>query len=210
MGDEPGWDDYAATWDDDPSVRLYADRVFESVERYVAPLLPRPLERCRVLDFGCGTGQLSERLGPRCAAVVAVDVSSKMVEVLGGKIARAPALANVTPVVANLEAQSAGDIEALAEPFDAILASSVCAFLDSYPETLSTLAGLLVPGGVFAQWDWFAADADAEFGLRRETIEAALATAGLEARELVAPVFSLESKKGPQPVILGVGQRRSS
>jgi len=68
------WDDFAADWDNEPDVRKYADKAFESWQRKAAPLISSMAET-RVLDFGCGTGLLTEKLAPLCQHVVAVDTS---------------------------------------------------------------------------------------------------------------------------------------
>lgn len=76
MGDS--WDDCASTWDEDPTVREYSNKAFESLIAQV------PLNNAlRILDFGCGTGLLTEKLRttlPSCH-IVALDVSRKMIEV---------------------------------------------------------------------------------------------------------------------------------
>jgi hypothetical protein len=38
MSDE-NWDDYAATWANDPAVKLDSDRAFSSLQDHVAPVL---------------------------------------------------------------------------------------------------------------------------------------------------------------------------
>ena len=52
------WDEYAADWDNEPSALLYADKAFESLQQIV------DIQDLRVLDFGCGTGLLSQKLSP--------------------------------------------------------------------------------------------------------------------------------------------------
>ena len=73
------WDDAAVGWDEDPMVCAYADAAFASLERL---LEKRGVTHAgaRVLDFGCGTGQLSERFGA-AASVLAIDAAPKMIEV---------------------------------------------------------------------------------------------------------------------------------
>ena len=39
----------------------------------------------RVLDFGCGTGLLTEKIAPLVNEIVAIDSSPKMIEVLRKK-----------------------------------------------------------------------------------------------------------------------------
>ncbi|MEM1413583.1 MAG: class I SAM-dependent methyltransferase [Myxococcota bacterium] len=189
------WDDEAAAWDDDPVVRAFARAVFESLEALLRERGAR-LDGARILDFGCGTGLMSERFGA-ARSVLAVDASPKMIDVLERK-----ALPNVTARTAPAGADDA--------PFDLIVASSVCGFLPDYPGTLATLAGTLTPGGLFVQWDWERPEdgEDQGFGLERRQIEAALRDAGLEERH-VATAFAV-AVPGSDDVmrpLLGVGRR---
>ncbi len=57
------WDEAATGWDTRADTRLYAERAFESWNRKIAPLVSY-LTESRVLDFGCGTGLLTEKLAP--------------------------------------------------------------------------------------------------------------------------------------------------
>ena len=61
------------------------------------------------------------------------------------------------------------------DPFDIVVSSSVCAFLDDYAGTVATLTNLLKPGGSFVQWDWELNREDSEpFGLTRAQVVDAL------------------------------------
>ena len=81
------WDEYATGWDINEDVREYANKAFDTFEQNVAPALSTP-SKSRVLDFGCGTGLLAEKLAGRCGEIVAIDSSPKMIEVLEKKIKR--------------------------------------------------------------------------------------------------------------------------
>ena len=48
------------------------------------------------------------------------------------------------------------------EWYDLIVFWSVCSFLDDYPAKHADLAILLVPGGLFIQWDWERDDSDVD------------------------------------------------
>ena len=80
------WDDFAAGWDAESAVQQYADKAYESWQRRVAPLIEN-ISEIRILDFGCGTGLLTERLAPLCREIVAVDTSVGMIDVLDSKMA---------------------------------------------------------------------------------------------------------------------------
>ncbi|PRY52098.1 methyltransferase family protein [Geodermatophilus tzadiensis] len=96
--------------------------------------------RCeRVLEVGCGTGDLAAALAARVAAVDAVDRSPAMA---------ALARARVPPGVRVLE----GDVLELGLPaggYDAVVGVSVLHHLP-LEEALRTLAAALRPGGVLA------------------------------------------------------------
>ena len=168
--DDESWDAVAPGWDDDPAARAYA----AAAHRSLLTMLEaggRRLDGRRVLDFGCGTGLLTERLADRCASIDAVDTSPAMLDVLGAK-ARRRGWANVRPGAV---------VGSQPDAYDLIVCSSVCAFLDDYPETVAQLTSLLAPGGVFVQWDWERDEGSGDaHGLSRSEILGALRGAGLE------------------------------
>jgi predicted TPR repeat methyltransferase len=170
IGDGDSWDDAAHGWDDDPAVIAYAAAAHRSL---VAVLDARGhgIEAARVLDFGCGTGLLTERLvTDGAASVAAVDTSEAMLAVLDAKVA-AHGWGNV---------DTADGISSSGTHYDLVVASSVCSFLDDYPGTVADLASLLAAGGTFVQWDWELDPDDADgHGLSRTQIRDALEAAGL-------------------------------
>jgi len=200
------WDEHAAGWDDDAVVRVYAAAAFDAL---VAQLTARgrSLAGLRVLDFGCGTGVLTESLAPACNEVVALDASPKMIAVLREKIDRS-GWANVRAIDRTLEAAlEAGELTA---PFDVVVCSSVCAFVDDYPGTARQLAALLAPGGVFVQFDWELDDAaDDPFGLSKAQVKAALTDARLDDIH-VGIAFTRDIEGQAMQPLIGVGQRRSA
>src|SRR5262245_43319152 len=76
------FDDRAATWDDDPSHVERAD-VVVAVLRDAVALDPS----VRVLEYGAGTGLVSERLRDAVGAVTVADTSAGMRAVLDAKVA---------------------------------------------------------------------------------------------------------------------------
>ena len=189
------WDDWADGWDDDPAARAYSRAAYASL---VDDLERRgiALTGASVLDFGCGTGLLTEQLIEDVASVHAVDLSPKMIAVLDAKIVQ-----NGWSSV-----ETSLDVPDRDETWDLIVCSSVCSFLDDYPGTVAALAGRLNPGGLFIQWDWEAAAED-EHGLTRTAISAALDDAGLTDTE-VRVAFSIPVEDQTMEPLLGSGVRR--
>jgi ubiquinone/menaquinone biosynthesis C-methylase UbiE len=78
------FDARAATWDDDPTKRERAQAVADAIVGHV-PLAPS----MRLLEYGCGTGQLGFMLRPHVGAVTLADVSDGMLAVAAARIAAA-------------------------------------------------------------------------------------------------------------------------
>lgn len=177
------WDKHAADWDEREDVHAYSQAAYESLERQCNELR-FSLRGIRVCDFGCGTGQLSQRLAEHCDTLVAIDNSEEMIATLKRKVATLK-LENVHPLLLTLDAQSVASSPLLSEAFDLIVCSSVCAFLDDYPAAVALLVQRLRPNGLFVQWDWEAKEGEEEpFGLTREAIRSAQTAAGLEVLSL--------------------------
>lgn len=191
------WAEHAGSWDDDPVVVAYADAAFTSLRAAVELSTD-----ARVLDFGCGTGLLTERLAPHVRSVVAVDTSPAMIAVLEAK-----ALADVQAAVRAWTPETLAADPLAAEPFDLIVCSSVCAFLPDYPGAVAMLADRLAPGGHFVQWDWeLDPAADEPFGLSAEQIARALEDAGL-AVVSVGTGFDIPIEDQRMRPLMGVGRR---
>lgn len=200
------WDEHAEGWDDDPAVRTYAAAAFERLE----PLLEEyglELSGLRALDFGCGTGLLTEAMAPQVQEVVALDLSPKMIEALDRKVER-EGWTNVLTVVGTLDGSRTQRPAIFEAPFDLIVCSSVCAFLPDYPAAATALCGLLVPGGVFVQFDWERDDSAQEpYGLTRAEIEASLGAAKL--RDIkVETAFERPIGEMTMAPLLGAGRAR--
>ena len=189
------WDDFAETWDDQDGVEDYADSAFRSLVT-VLDRNNRSLDGAAAVDFGCGTGLLTERLVKAGASVNAVDTSSPMLAVLGAKI----------------EANSWSDVvtssAAPTEPwaFDLVVCSSVLSFVADYQGTVSDLVEVLKPGGLFIQWDWERVDGE-DGGLSRTEINNALIGAGLD-QVTVGPGFELAFGDEVMVPLMGHGLKR--
>ena len=198
------WDERAATWDDQKEAHVYADQAFATLEPVVMEHLGR-WKDLRVLDFGAGTGLLTEKLARVCRDVVALDIAPKMIDLLVAKVERAD-LNNVVAI--------AGELEGLAQthavlngPFDLIVASSVCSFLPDFPSALVRLSAMLRSGGLFVQWDWHAnAAGDWARGFTRDDLRAAYERASIRTISTdIGFVFSFDGNE--LEVLQGVGQR---
>ena len=65
MSGDNNWNDHADGWDTNDMVVVYASKTFESGRCNI--------DGTKVLDFGCTTGLLSQRMVTRVASIKAVD-----------------------------------------------------------------------------------------------------------------------------------------
>lgn len=193
MADDESWDAYADGWDQDEGARAYAEAAFASLLTVVAEA-GVDLDGARVVDFGCGTGLMTERLVGVGASVHAVDTSPAMLAVLDAKVDER-GWSQVTTGAEPPVAQGSHDL---------IVCSSVCSFLDDYPGTAAELVGLLRPGGLFVQWDW-ERSGDDEHGLTRTEIQDALGRAGLD-QVVVETAFSVSMGEATMEPLIGHGR----
>ena len=182
MHDE--WQGHAEIWDADADSRLFADDAFASLLD-VVDLRHSVWRERRVLDFGCGTGLLTEQIAPWVGEVVALDTSPAMLEVLRAKQRADDAqLGNVT--IRDLDVLGA-NVAATTDwfnRFDLVVASSVCSFLADYPAAVCRFAQAMQPGATLLQWDWLldeASPADDD-GLTVQAVRRAFAAAHLQER----------------------------
>lgn len=191
------WDEYAANWEKDQATGQFSQSVFSELEKLIN------LEDVRVLDFGCGTGLLSQKLSPLVKDIVAIDGSEAMVEELDKK-----ELPNVEPVVDLLSRGLAAQHPAFRRQFDLVVASSVCGFLPNFQDSVSLIYTLLEDDGLFVHWDWLVEDESAHYGLSVQKIENVLSAAGFDDVQVSVP-FEIDAGKGAQKVVMGVGRRSS-
>lgn len=96
-----------------------------------------------VLEFGCGTGSTAIAHAPYVKSIVAIDVSSKMLE-----IARAKADANNIGNVA-FQQGDIGDLNVPDETLDVVMGHSILHLVDSQEEVIAKVHRMLEPGGLF-------------------------------------------------------------
>lgn len=191
---ENEWNDYAKDWEANPQVVQYSKLAFNSLSRIVE------LDGLHILDFGCGTGLLSEQLSPRAKKIVSLDPSTKMIRVLKNKN-----LPNVNAIDKVLTKDLIESSALFSIKFDLIVASSVCGFLPNYMEILKLLKSILIQNGVFVQWDWLANKDNSKMGLTMNEIEFGFKEAKLGLYSLTES-FSMEHEGMAMPVIMAVGK----
>ncbi|HCE1502424.1 TPA: class I SAM-dependent methyltransferase [Vibrio parahaemolyticus] len=187
------WDGLAKNWESNPATEQFAQSVFAQLQQLTQ------LDGIKVLDFGCGTGQLSQLLSPIVKDIVALDASEAMIEELDKK-----ELLNVEPVVDALSRGLVAQHPAFRGQFDLVVASSVLAFVDDVESSLDIAHSLLNEGGHFVHFDWVAESEQDGFTLSRS--ENALSNAGfvdVEAKK----VFDITSDGQTMSVLMGVGRR---
>jgi 2-polyprenyl-3-methyl-5-hydroxy-6-metoxy-1,4-benzoquinol methylase len=188
------WDEYAQNWDIDPSVSLYANKVFTQLNRIV------DIKEKTILDFGCGTGALTQLMSPIADNIIAIDPSSEMIKKLAQK-----ELKNVATISDYLSENLILQYPTLNNQFDIIVASSVCGFVPEYEVTLGLLKSLLKNDGLFVQWDWLSEEDNATTGLTELRVKNAFEAIDFNIKELSSP-FIMQSKKGSMPVLMAVGE----
>ncbi|MBS7689804.1 methyltransferase domain-containing protein [Pseudomonas lalucatii] len=161
------WDEYAVGWDSNEAVIAYANNAYLALENTAK------LKGCRIFDFGCGTGLLTEKLSKTASSVVALDPSQKMISVLENK-----RLNNVATIASELDQKLINDNSLLSPKFGLVVASSALAFVPDYVETLKLLKQLLNKDGCLVQWDWFKDEGEKGYGFSEQQIKSALTEAG--------------------------------
>jgi predicted TPR repeat methyltransferase len=188
------WDQYAEEWDSKEDVNLYSEKAYNILLETVE------IENLNILDFGCGTGLLTEKMAPIANRILAVDSSERMISVLNDK-----ELNNVITLALKLSEETIKVNKLLQSKFDLIVASSVCAFLPDFEKVLRLLKTLLAPNGIFIQWDWKETEKDPGFGFTKNRIKSAFIESGFQILSITEP-FSLTSKDGEMKVIMGVAK----
>ncbi|MCS0382778.1 class I SAM-dependent methyltransferase [Vibrio diabolicus] len=187
------WDGLAKNWESNPATEQFAQSVFEQLQQLTQ------LDGIKVLDFGCGTGQLSQRLSPMVKDIVALDASEAMIEELDKK-----ELANVEPVVDALSRGLVAQHPAFRGQFDLVVASSVLAFVEDLDASLKISHSLLNHGGYFVHFDWIAESEQDGFTLAKS--KRALKDAGFTDVES-QHVFDITSDGKTMSVLMGLGRR---
>ncbi len=189
------WDDYAEDWEASPATVDFTTKAFESLTAIL------DLSGKRMLDFGCGTGLLCQKMSPLAKDIVALDGSEAMIEQLDGK-----ELSNVEPVVDMLSRGLVAIHPAFRGQFDIITASSVCGYLSNYADIADVIYSLIEEGGYFIQWDWHSDDPNAEEGMASSRAEQVLTSVGFTEVKVSIP-FAVDAGFGPHQVVMCVAKK---
>ncbi len=96
-----------------------------------------------VLEFGCGTGSTAITHAPYVKHILAIDISSKMIEIAQGK-AEVKNAGNVTFRRSTIDEFSVSD-----QTLDAVLGLSILHLLRNKEEVIAKVHKMLKPGGIF-------------------------------------------------------------
>lgn len=131
------FDERAAGWDDDQSHVTRATALAESI-RQTVPLGPK----IRVLEYGAGTGLVSQVLATEIGPLTLADPSAGMRTVLADKINAGVFPADSTVWDVDLSAGSVPE-----GTFDLVITAMTLHHIEDVPTVLRAFAGLLAPGG---------------------------------------------------------------
>jgi SAM-dependent methyltransferase len=197
------WDDMAAGYRDSFVKMLWEETSLNASDERV------------VLDFGCGTGLLTEalrRLSPE-SKFICVDAADAMVGQVKTKI-KAGDWDNVQAyslALANYESadeKTRTDLDSLKGKVDLVVASSVINFVPSadVSETMKVIGELLKPGGLFCHSDWRKGDEDPD-GCDSEKARKLYGMAGLEIKSTNDTSTFCMGSHGEVKVFVGVARK---
>ncbi len=196
------FDRKAADWDNDPEKVHRAEQVAAAVLARV-PVGPTT----RLLEYGAGTGLVSQALRLHVGPMVLADNSGGMRQVIQQKIA-AGVLPQATIWSLDLEQEAPPR-----EEFDLVLTSMVLHHVHDLPKVLDGFAALLAPGGHLGIADldredgsFHQADFDGHHGFDRSELAEALQTAGFTAVS-IADCTSITKEGQEYSVFLASAQR---
>lgn len=204
MGTEH-FDSEAADWDQDPDKVSRAGEVAAAVAAAV-PLAPGT----RLLEYGAGTGLVTQALGARVGRAVLADNSSGMRAVMRQKVEAGALPAGTEVWDLDLEHDPTPD-----EEFDLVVTSMVLHHVRDLPAVLAGFAALLRPGGHACIADLDREDGsfhehrhdfDGHHGFDRAELGDALREAGF-AQVTIEDCTSIDKEGTAYPVFLAVAVR---
>jgi predicted TPR repeat methyltransferase len=199
------FDERAATWDDDPAKRERAQVVGRAIRATV------PLNRSvRMLEYGAGTGLVTQALRDAVGPVTMADTSAGMRDVMERKIA-AGAIPDARVWDLDLATQSAPD-----ERFELVVTVMTLHHIPKLEPVLAGFARLLVAGGHLCIVDleeedgsFHGRDFVGHHGLNRSALEERLHQAGF-ADVAFQPCYHVVRDNGTYPLFLATCTRRTS
>jgi predicted TPR repeat methyltransferase len=197
------FDDKAATWDDDPAKGERAQTVASAI-RDAVPLDPST----RMLEYGAGTGLVTQALRAVVGPVTMADTSAGMRAVMNDKIA-AGTITNARVWDLDLSTDSVAD-----EHFDLVVTVLTLHHIPDLEPVLSNFADLLVDGGHLCIADleeedgsFHGHDFAGHRGLNRAVLESLLDRAGFT-KPTVTRCYEIVRDDGAYPVFLATCARR--
>lgn len=131
---DPLWEQHAGWWQ-----REFTDGADPEYEEQIIPLVERHLAGARrVLDVGCGEGQIARRVAAQGAFVVGVDPTRAQIVEAGSR--------GGGPWYAQADADHLPVPDA---SFDAVVMCLVIEHLDPFEPSIHEMARVLAPGGTF-------------------------------------------------------------
>ena len=202
------WNSLAGEWDDLAS--SYRD-IFIKVLWQQTGLEPN--EKRVIVDFGCGTGLLTESLRRQSphSDFICIDAAEQMVEVVEDKI-RAGEWENVQAFCVTLaEHERASErirntLKSLHGKVDLITASSVLSFIppQDLQATMKVLGTLLRPGGLLCHSDWMKSN-EFPYGYSEEKAIQVYEMAGLKPKSAFHTCINMGLQEGK--VFVGVAEK---
>ena len=95
-----------------------------------------------VLELGCGTGSTAIIHSPYVKHIMAIDVSSKMIEIAQGK-------ADKKKIDITFETSTIDDLNVQEQKLDVVLGLSILHLLENKEEVIAKIYKMLKPGGIF-------------------------------------------------------------
>ena len=138
---ENSFDDRAATWDDDPA---HVERA-QAVARTIRDAVPLDMST-RLLEYGAGTGLVSQALGNAVGPITLVDTSAGMRQVMQDKIS-AGAITHARVLDLDLATAPVPELE---EQYDLVVTVLTLHPIHGLTTVLSNFVTLLAPGGRLA------------------------------------------------------------
>jgi 2-polyprenyl-3-methyl-5-hydroxy-6-metoxy-1,4-benzoquinol methylase len=198
------FDQRAATWDDNPLTVQRAAAVALAV-RSAVPLSPT----AKVLEYGAGTGLVSESLSPHVGSVTVADTSVGMREVLGEKVR-----AGVLPHARIWDVDLTGGV-APPEEFDLIVTVMAMHHMPRIDVVLDCFAAMLRPGGHVCIVDldeedgsFHGAGFDGHRGFEREGLRSTMVRSGFT-NVSIEDFQDVIRGNGAFTLFLAIGERRA-